>query len=372
LYPAAGASEGVGYWEEHVKRQNLAIYLAATVCAAVFSSLCAIGRAGTVNIDLVPVGDAMNIADSRTGYGAVAYPYSIGKYDVTMGQYASFLNAVAVSGDPYGLYNASMATATPTYGITQTSTTAGFVYAAKGNGANVPVTYVNWGSAARFVNWLANNEPIGPEGPGTTETGTYALNGSTGSAALMAVTRSTTATWVLPTVDEWYKAAYYAGGGTNAAYWNYPTESNSDPSNLLSASGTNNANFASLAGASDPFGLLTPVGSFASSPGPYGTFDIGGDVWQWNEHVVFGLYRESRGGSFADNSDYLAYFNSGGGPATMTDRSTGFRVALEPSGVPEPASFVLLAASALTGLLFCGRHKDCSKQHGGGKCVSNT
>ena len=52
-----------------------------------------------------------------------------------------------------------MATATPTYGITQTSTTAGFVYAAKGNSANVPVTYVSWGDAARFVNWLANGEP---------------------------------------------------------------------------------------------------------------------------------------------------------------------------------------------------------------------
>ncbi len=29
----------------------------------------------------------------------------------------------------------------------------------------------------------------------------------------------------LPTDDEWYKAAYYKGGGTKAGYWDYPTES---------------------------------------------------------------------------------------------------------------------------------------------------
>ena len=59
----------------------------------------------------------------------------------------------------------------------------------------------------------------------------------------MAVSRSTTSTWVLPTVNEWYKAAYYSGGGTNSAYWTYATQSNTTPSNLLSATGTNNANF---------------------------------------------------------------------------------------------------------------------------------
>ena len=93
----------------------------------------------------MPVGDPGNVADPLTGYGAVSYSYSIGEYNVTMGQYTAFLNAVATTADPYGLYNTSMATATPTYGITQTSTSAGFVYAAKGNSANVPVTYVSWG-----------------------------------------------------------------------------------------------------------------------------------------------------------------------------------------------------------------------------------
>ena len=71
------------------------------------------------------------------------------------------------------------------------------------------------GGCLALCNWLANNEPSGSEGPRTTETGTYALNGSTGSAASLAVTRGSNADWVLPSVNEWYKAAYYAGGGTS-------------------------------------------------------------------------------------------------------------------------------------------------------------
>lgn len=311
-------------------------------------------RAGTVNIDLVQVDDVMNVADSRTGYGAVAYPYRIGKYDVTMGQYAAFLNSVAVSGDPYGLYNASMATATPTYGVTQTSTTAGYVYAAKGNSENVPVTYVDWGDAARFVNWLANGEPAGPEGPGTTETGTYALNGSTGSAALIAVTRSTTATWVLPTVDEWYKAAYYVGGGTNSRYWLYPTQNNNSPSNVLSSAGTNSASFTLVSGSppvatrSDPTNWLTPVGAFASSPGPYGTFDQGGNIYQWTETPVSGTYFKDRGGSFAAAAVAMASVSDGGSPPTGSDESLGFRVAY----VPEPNARASFAVGACGIIVF--------------------
>ena len=214
-----------------------------TILATIFIAAVSTAQAQPVQMALVPVGDPGNVADPLTGYGAVSYSYSIGEYDVTMGQYATFLNAVATTSDPYGLWTPSMSSATPTYGITRTSTSGVYSYAAKGNSANVPVTYVSWADAVRLVNWLQNGEPIGPEGPNTTESGSYDLNGSTGSAQLMAVTRSTTATWVLPTVDEWYKAAYYSGGGTNSNYWLYPTQNNNGPSNVLSATGTNNANF---------------------------------------------------------------------------------------------------------------------------------
>ena len=66
-----------------------------------------------ITIDTVPVGDPGNAGDTRyatPGYGAVAYTYNIGKYEVTAGQYTAFLNAVARV-DTYGLYNTDMDTA---------------------------------------------------------------------------------------------------------------------------------------------------------------------------------------------------------------------------------------------------------------------
>ena len=142
----------------NTKSSTLLLFLVAALLAST-------ARAGTVNISLVPIGDPGNVADPLTGYGNVPYTYYMGEYDVTMGQYAAFLTAVASTGDPYGLYNTSMATATPTYGITRTSTSAGYRRTGGKQAVNVPVTYVSWGSAARFVNWLQNGEPSGTEEP---------------------------------------------------------------------------------------------------------------------------------------------------------------------------------------------------------------
>jgi len=44
-------------------------------------------------------------------FWAVGYAYRIGKYEVTVGQYTAFLNAVAAT-DTFGLYNPNMATRT--------------------------------------------------------------------------------------------------------------------------------------------------------------------------------------------------------------------------------------------------------------------
>ena len=96
---------------------------------------------------------------------------------------------------------------------------------------NHPITYVSWGDAARFANWLHNGQPNGAEGPGTTETGAYTLNGATSDIALIAVTRNAGAKWFIPTENEWYKAAYYqpaAKGGDADGYWAFPMKTNSN------------------------------------------------------------------------------------------------------------------------------------------------
>ena len=107
----------------------------------------------TVNIDLVQVGNAGNAADT-TGYGAVTNPFAIGKYDVTVGQYTSFLNAVGAT-DTYGLYNTGMATDLNVAGISQSGSSGSYTYSVIGS-ANHPITYVSWFDAARFANWVAN------------------------------------------------------------------------------------------------------------------------------------------------------------------------------------------------------------------------
>ena len=85
------------------------------------------------------------------------------------------------------------------------------------------------------------------------------------------------------------------------------------------------------------------MGAFAASPGPYGTFDQGGDVWQWNETDIYGdgSSRGLRGGGWGDGSDCLASSYRYSGNPTNEDSNIGFRVA----SVPEPGSLVMLAGS---------------------------
>jgi formylglycine-generating enzyme required for sulfatase activity len=178
--------------------------------------------------------------------------------------------------------------------------------------ADHPITYVSWGDAARFTNWLHNGQPAGAEGPGTTETGAYTLNGATSSPALMAVTRNANAIWFIPTENEWYKAAYYqpaAQGGDSDSYWTYPMRTNSFPfsdqppgatpdntrvgnfyRNDFMVNGYDDGYAVAVSASLDPDpsqNYLNDVGAYTASPIFYGTFDQGGNAREWNETPVF-------------------------------------------------------------------------------------
>lgn len=301
--------------------------------------------AGQTSLQFVTVGNPGNAPDSTAGlgsfgYGEVDYTFEMGEFLVTAAQYAQFLNAVASTSDPYGLYNPGMASS---WSVVQRATNAtGFHYSVDATHQNYPITVVSWGDAARFCNWLSNGQPVGLEGNGTTESGSYSLNGAVTDSALYAVTRNANATFVIPSENEWYKAAYY--NPADGSYWRYPTQSNTAPGNALPDTG-NNANYQINGVLTDPISRLTPVGAFVNSPGPYGTFDMGGEVYQWNDaQVEFGtgaMFRGTRGApydTFMNDSSPKRFQN----PPTTAGDNLGFRIALE---VPEPASLWVPALS---------------------------
>ena len=261
-----------------------------------------------VNIETVRVGDTGNLADTQvmedgtTGYGAVAYEYLIGKTEVTIGQYTTFLNSVASTNtNSYilDLWHWQMAEDSMIAGISRSGNgtqNEPYVYHAIGptgitvpgaaGSSNRPIAYINWFMAARFCNWLHNGATNGA----STEDGAYTLNGATNGF----FTRNPTARWWIPSENEWYKAAYYKGNGSNGGYWRYPTRSDEAPGHIP-GTGTNRANYrlgepytgvlavTQTADFSGGQNYLTEVAAFSGSPSSYGTFDQGGNVWEWTD-----------------------------------------------------------------------------------------
>jgi len=270
-----------------------------------------------LTMTMVTVGNPGNVADvapyvGSPLYGAVAYSYQIGKYDVTVSQYTAFLNAVG-STDTYGLYNASMGT-NHTYGgifgipvtvndaqIIQSGTAGTYTYAVLNSTGNRPITSVSWFDSARFSNWMSNGQPNGGQTSRTTEDGAYNVNGTTTGNAVAANTSNPNTsfppTYRMPLENEWYKAAYYStnyGGTGVAGYYVYATQNDSAPGTTIGSS-PNQANYFSS------ISHETDVGAFSGSGGFYGTFDQTGNVQQWNDlDGTAGSFRGLRGGSFLD------------------------------------------------------------------------
>jgi len=295
-------------------------------------------------IEMVKVGNAGNAADPEDGdninsgvqnFGAVNYEFSIGKYEVSLVQYTRFLNAVAAS-DPHELYNGLMATELNIAGIERSGDDGSYTYAVIGSG-NRPVTYVSWFDAARYCNWEHNECPTGVQDASTTERGAYTLDGAT--SGRLDITRNPGAKYWIPSEDEWYKAAYHqpqSEGGPVDDYWDYPTRSDEPnaPGNTIGpaenqANITVSGNYSvTQSGSFDSNqNYLTDGGSYEGSAGPYGTFDQGGNVWEWNDAVISVSFRGLRGGSWFNGENNLRSSNRINYDPDNENKNIGFRVA---------------------------------------------
>ena len=298
----------------------------------------------TITLDMVPVGNAGNRNDPRTGFGRVNYEYSISKYEITIQQYTTFLNSVAAS-DPYGLYNPSMGTDLAIAGIARSGNPGSYSYSVISPSGSVPqgadspgerpIAYIDWFDAARFANWMHNGQ-----GNSDTETGAYTLRRAKNGAT---VTANPNARFTIPTQDEWYKAAYYSPllNQGRGGYSVFPTQANSTPGSIpnnVASSGSqpNQANYYNgtfsvtqqqLLASQNNQNYLTNVGAFENSPSYYGTFDQGGNVYEWIDTPGNRQQGRLRGGFWMSNRADLSYVDYYVTSPSYSFDGSGFRLA---------------------------------------------
>jgi hypothetical protein len=215
---------------------------AATGRAAINVTTARVTAPGNPSVGIVPFSDAIyqSCSGAPTGcitVGGVKRPYGIGKLEITVKQWVKFLNTV----DPHGqrthrLYSGTeSSTSWPKYGAINFSSGAS-------DGHHYSVAYPAWSDkpyafatflrSARFTNSLYNGRVLSKRAATQdgfryvtyrvrlareTERGMYDLHRRRS-------TRTHRTGFVVPSQNEWIKAAYYdpSGGGTDS-YWKYPT-----------------------------------------------------------------------------------------------------------------------------------------------------
>jgi len=281
------------------------------------------------NMDFTTIGSPGNAADT-TGTpnpaGAVSYTYQMGTYEV--------------SEDMITKYNANFGTANS------------LVITKDTRGVNKPATSVSWNEGARFVNWLNTST-------GGVAAYKFTTNGVNDNIALWSVSdtgydpanlfRNSLATYVLPSMDEWYKAAFY--NPLTSLYGNYATANGLEPTKVASGTVANTAVYGGQSGPAD----ITLAGGLSA----FGIMGLSGNVWEWDEtesdlnNNSGSSSRGRRGGQWAESfSGSLKSSRRLGNTPPFAGSNVGFRVASLSSSaaaVPEPASCMVWSVMGLAG-----------------------
>jgi formylglycine-generating enzyme required for sulfatase activity len=259
----------------------------------------AFGHGQLVSPPLVKVGEPGNPGDDGEAFkGSVAIEFQMGKYEVTIAEYAVFLNAVAKA-DTAGRYYSTAMALSARGGIQRSGAPGSFIYTVKRGYERRPVNFVALDNAKRFCNWLHNGAVAGV----STENGAYDMAG--------AKTRIVGARYFVPNADEWHKAAYYEPSPANrpsVSYWTYATRSD--------AALPERINF------ENHYGGPTDV-LFPDYPSFFGTFGQNGNVQEILEDG------SAVGGTWESLLDGLIFSRFDGVPPLNVGASatTGFRVA---------------------------------------------
>ncbi len=327
-----------------------------TLLSAVSIASFAYGWTGANGTELVDVGDAGNAAYASSGLsngsGSVDYAYSIGAKEVTVSQYLRFVNSVLkdvtheegsswiylnVGGVEVALYSAYNNFSRGQ--ITFNADTG--MYEASAGKDDYAINAVSGYAAAMYTNWLTNGATAGS----SYLTGFYDFEeyGVSMDAIANAGRDGQVSGYALPTMDEWFKAAYYDGEG---GYWKYATQRNDAPTASAPTDAPNSANYDGAAS-----NRFTETGAYKGSESHYGTFDQNGNVPEILQTQLPGKprYLIYAGGSILDDVTGIgadpALYDSGEGEDAPTH--LGFRVVY--IDIPEPST-----AAALLGVLALG------------------
>jgi len=280
--------------------------------------------ANTFDIDFVTIGNPGNFDDttgSPNPVGQVDTTYRIGQFEISEDMIDKANAQSLADGDPLG--------------ITKDT-----------RGADKPATNVSWLGAAQFVNWLNTDSGSTPAYKFDTGGNFQLWQSSDAGFNPNNLYRNSQARYFLPSVDEWYKAAYYNPAGAGS-YGDYPTANGLVPTAVASGTAANTAVF------NQSFGTGPADITQAGGLSPYGTAGQGGNVSEWEE-TAFDLVnnfsssaRGVRGGDWFNGSFVLLSSRRFlGDPSSGVLSLIGFRVA----SIPEPST-LLLGVMASVGLL---------------------